>query len=99
MTTMSPRLSIAQSCSSTHAGEAGGVDRLIKGEGRINPVAAQRGDEGLRLPVAVRHLGMEPLSNRCPAAQRCHIDPFGWMFAAAAQDRPSLGRRLISGDP
>lgn len=54
-------------------GEAGGVDRLIEDERRVDPVAAQRGDEGHRLPVAVWHLGVEPLADRCPASQRCHV--------------------------
>ena len=54
-------------------GEAGGIDRLIKDERRIDPVAAQRGDEGHRLPVAVGRFGVEPLANRCPATQRSHV--------------------------
>lgn len=55
------------------SGEAGGVDRLIEHERRIDPVAAKRGDEGHRLPVAIRHLGVEALSDRCPATQGCHV--------------------------
>ena len=54
-------------------GEAGGIDRLIEDEGRIDPVAAQRGDEGHRLPVTIGHLGVEPLTDRCPAAQGSHV--------------------------
>lgn len=44
-------------------GEAGGIDRLIEDEGCINPITAQCGDEGHRLPVAIRHLGVKPLTN------------------------------------
>ena len=54
-------------------GEAGGVDRLIEHEGRIDPIAAEGGDEGHRFPVAVGHLGMEPLSDWSPAPQGCHV--------------------------
>ncbi len=54
-------------------GEAGGVDRLIEDEGSIDPVAAQGGDEGHRLPVAIGRLGMEPLADRRPAPQRRHV--------------------------
>ena len=54
-------------------GEAGGVDRLIEHEGRIDPVAAEGCDEGHRFPVAVGHLGMEPLSDWSPASEGCHV--------------------------
>ena len=53
--------------------EAGGVDRLIEHERRIDPVVAQRSDEGHRLPVTIGHLGVEPLADRCPASQRGHV--------------------------
>lgn len=53
--------------------EAGGIYRLIEDEGRIDPVAAQCGDEGHRLPVAIRRLGVEPLADRRPAPQGRHI--------------------------
>lgn len=49
------------------------VDRLIEDERSIDPVAAQGGDEGHRLPVAIRHLGIEPLADRRPTAKRCHV--------------------------
>ena len=54
-------------------GEGRPVDRLIEHERRIDPVAAQGGNEGHRLPVAIRHLGMEPLASGCPTPQRCHV--------------------------
>ena len=54
-------------------GEACAVDWLIEHEGRVNPVAAQGGDEGHRLPVTIRYFGMEPLASGCPATQRGHV--------------------------
>lgn len=54
-------------------GEARPIDRLVEHEGRIDPVAAQGGDEGHRLPVPVRHLGVEPLADRRPTPQRSHV--------------------------
>ena len=53
--------------------EARPVDRLIENAWRIDPVAAQGGKEGHRLPVAVRHFGVEPLAFECPATQGCHV--------------------------
>ena len=53
--------------------EAGGVDRLIEDELRIDPVAAQGGDEGHRLPVTIRDLGVELLASGSPAPQRRHV--------------------------
>lgn len=54
-------------------GEGRCVDRLIEDVGRIDPVAAQRGNEGHRLPVAVRDFGVEPLADRRPPTQRRHV--------------------------
>jgi len=54
-------------------GEAGAIDRLIEGERCVDPVAAQGGDEGHRLPVAIRHLCVKPLTFGRPTPQRCHV--------------------------
>ena len=54
-------------------GEAGAIDRLIEHEGCIDPVAAQRGNEGHRFPMAVGDLGVESLTDRCPAPQGSHV--------------------------
>lgn len=54
-------------------GEGCAIDRLIEDERRVDPVAAQSGDERHRLPVAVRHLGVEALSLGRPAAQGSHV--------------------------
>lgn len=53
--------------------EACCVDRLIQHTGRVDPVATQGGNEGHRLPVTVRDLGVEPLPFGCPAAQGSHV--------------------------
>lgn len=53
--------------------ERGSVDWLVKDEGCVDPVATQGGNEGHCLPVAVRHLGMEPLAYRRPPTQRRHV--------------------------
>ena len=54
-------------------GEAFTVDRLIEDAGRVDPVAAQRGDEGHRLPMAIGHLGMKSLAFGRPAPQGGHV--------------------------
>lgn len=54
-------------------GEASAIDRLIEDERGVDPVTAQGGDEGHRFPMAIRHFGVEPLANRCPAPQRGHV--------------------------
>ena len=54
-------------------GEAGSIDRLIENARSIDPVAAQGGDERHSPPVAIGHLGMEPLALGCPTSQRSHI--------------------------
>ena len=54
-------------------GKALSVDRLIEDARGIDPVASQSGEESHRAPMAVGHLGMEPLTDRCPAAQGRHV--------------------------
>lgn len=73
-------------------GEAGAIDWLIEHEGRIDPVAAQRGDEGHRLPMAIRHLGMEPLTDRRPTPERCHVG----LGPLLSHDPPDHGRAVGS---
>lgn len=53
--------------------EAGRVDRLVENARGIDPVAAQGCKKRHRFPMAVRHLGVEPLSLGCPATQGCHV--------------------------
>lgn len=53
--------------------EAGAVYRLIEDKGCVDPVAAQCGDEGHRLPVAIGHFCVKPLTFGCPTPQRCHV--------------------------
>jgi hypothetical protein len=53
--------------------EALGVDRAVEDPWRVDTVMAKCGQEGHRLPMAIRHLGVEPLPASAPAAQRGHI--------------------------
>lgn len=54
-------------------GEALAVDRLIEHARGVDPVTAERRQESHRAPMAIGHLGMEPLTDRRPAAQRRHV--------------------------
>lgn len=49
------------------------VDRFVDHKGRCDGVAAQGGDEGCDLPVAMRHLADQALATRTAAAQARHI--------------------------
>ena len=49
-------------------GEALAVDWLVEHAGRVDPVAAKCCKEGHRPPVAIGHLGVQPLPLGCPAA-------------------------------
>lgn len=54
-------------------GEGGAVDRAVQHEGRHDPVVAQPGQEGERLPMAVWHLGEIGLTTRTPTARAGHV--------------------------
>ena len=49
------------------------VDRTVDQPGCLDPIVAQRGQEGHGLPVTVRRLRPEPLSARRPAPERRHV--------------------------
>ena len=49
------------------------VDRPVKHAGRVDPVVAQRGEEGQCPPMAERGSGDELVPAWSPAAQGCHI--------------------------
>ena len=49
------------------------VDRPIEDAGRIDPVAAERGEEGQGSPVALRRFGQQFVSAWRPAAQPRHV--------------------------
>jgi len=49
------------------------VDRTVKQPWGFDPVVAQRGQEGRRLPVTVRNLGLEPHAEWRPSSQRRHF--------------------------
>lgn len=53
--------------------EASSVDGAVEHARRIDAVAAQRGDQGQRLPVTVRDPGLQPLATRRPAPDRRHV--------------------------
>ena len=57
MMTMSPGSRVGHQELLDIGEEACAVDRAVDDAGRVDPVAAQRGEEGQRAPVAVRHLG------------------------------------------
>lgn len=54
-------------------GEALAVDGLIEHARGINPVVAEGCEEGHRAPMAIRHFGLKPLTDGCPAPQGGHI--------------------------
>lgn len=54
-------------------GKALPVDRLIEHAGRIDPVAAQGGDECHGSPMAIGHLCVQALTLGCPTPQRRHV--------------------------
>ena len=53
--------------------EALAVDRLVEHARGVDPVTAERREEGHCAPMAIGNLGMKPLANRRPAAQRRHV--------------------------
>lgn len=73
------------------SGEALAVDRLVEHAWGVDPITAERCQEGHGAPMAIRNLGMEPLADRRPAAQRRHVgfrpsfvdeDEAGWIKQA-----------------
>ncbi len=53
--------------------EASAIDRSVEHGRGVDPVMAERGKEGERLPVTERHLGTQPLSTRGAAMGPRHI--------------------------
>jgi hypothetical protein len=49
------------------------IDGAVEQAGRLDAVVAQSGEEGRRLPVAVRNLGDEPSAARRPAVEAAHV--------------------------
>src|SRR5690606_33605580 len=49
------------------------IDRPIDEAGRLDPVDAQRREEGQRPPMAMRHLAPEALAARRPAPEGAHV--------------------------
>lgn len=67
--------------------EALTVDRLVEHARGVDPVMAERREEGHRAPMAIGDLGMKPLTNRRPAAQRRHVG-----FRPGLVDEDEAGR-------
>jgi hypothetical protein len=53
--------------------EASAIDRTVKDARRIDPVGAQRCEEGERPPFAERHLGKEAAAPRASSMQARHV--------------------------
>lgn len=54
-------------------GEAFAIDRPVEDTWRINPVAAQGGEESECFPVPVRDLGRQSFAPRPPTSDRRHV--------------------------
>lgn len=65
--------------------EALAVDRLVEHARSIDPVAAECRKEGQGAPMAIGDLGMKPLANRRPTAQRRHV---GFRPGLVDEDEP-----------
>ena len=73
MTTTSPGFN-ARHQDLLHVGqEPLAVDRSVEDAGRLDPIAAQAGQEGLGPPVAVGRAADQALAARRPAPERRHV--------------------------
>ncbi len=71
--TTSPGKSVGDEALLDIVGKAMAVDRLIEHARGVDPVAAECRKEGHRAPVAIGHLGMEPLPLGSPSPQWSHV--------------------------
>ena len=55
------------------SGKESAVDRAVDHPWRVDPVVAERADEGQRLPTPEWSAGFEPLSFGAPAPERSHV--------------------------
>jgi hypothetical protein len=76
--------------------EASAVDRSVEDTRRREPVAAERGEEGQRAPMAVRSEAAQALAFRSPPAPRRHVglDP-----GLVDEDQPSRVEPGLPGSP
>jgi hypothetical protein len=72
------------------------VDWPIEHSWRVDPVTAQRGQEGHCLPMAMRHMGDEPLAAGTPATQRRHV---GFDPGLVDEDQTALINLALMGLP
>ena len=80
------------------------IDRPVEHARGLDTVAAQRRQESECSPVALRHLGQEPVPTRRPPAQTCHVglgpglvdeDQPGWIKPALMRfPAPALSRHV-----
>jgi hypothetical protein len=72
MITISPGCNVDQDVLDVNP-EGFPIDRAVKEPGGGDAIVAQGGQEGHGLPAAMRYLGFDPLTARCPAPQRRHV--------------------------
>src|SRR5437763_17031702 len=53
--------------------KAEAVDRSVDDAGRVDPIAAQCGQEGQRTPAAIRHLGDQPRTAGAASVMAGHV--------------------------
>lgn len=76
--------------------EQGAVDRAIQDQGSHDAVMAQAGQEGERLPVAMRNLGQVRLAARASAADAGHV---GLHPGLVDEDQPARIKPALMGFP
>src|SRR5690606_71223 len=75
------------------SGEALAVDGPVEDERRVDAVAAERGEQGERAPVAMRHFVEQRKTAPRPAVQTCHV---GLCPGLVDEDEaPGIDARLI----
>lgn len=77
-------------------GEEFAVDWAVDDAGGVDPVMPESRDEGERLPVAIRNLGVETLASRRPTTQRRHV---GLYPGLVNKDKPAGSDPSLMGLP
>jgi hypothetical protein len=72
------------------------IDGTVDDPRRADPIQAQRGDEGHRLPMAVGHRCLQPPASRTPAAKGSHI---GFDPGLVNEDQPRGVNLTLMGLP
>ena len=79
--------------------EGGAVDGAADDPGRDQGIAAQGGDEGLRLPLAEGHVSAEPLATQRAPTQRRHVGLDGGFVEEDEPARLLVHGRLATAAP